>query len=329
MRTDNTDIIKFVVKRILGGFIILGCLVTFVFIMAHMAPGNPVSSILSPTIPPSVGRELQKNFGLDKPLVTQYMAWIKNCFSGNLGISITHRRPVSELIGSFLPNTVILTLAALVMELVIGISLGIISIRHPNNILDRCISQTSLLLFTIPTFWIGLVLLALFSFSFRLFPSSQMFSINAGELSAGERFIDFLKHITLPALTVAFPGAAAMTRFFRTNLSKLQNEEFITYARSFGISKRRLSYYYELPNALGPVLTLVGLELGTLLTGALVTETIFSWPGMGRLTVMAIVSRDYPLIMGCTIVSGVVVIIGNFVADFLYVIIDPRIRMKA
>ncbi|MBI1804106.1 MAG: ABC transporter permease [Ignavibacteria bacterium] len=320
------DIVYFTIKRMITGVLLVLCLLSLVFIIAHAAPGDPILSTLSPRVSASVAAEVREHFGLDKPLHVQFTEWMRNCLVGNFGVSISHGRPVGELVATFLPNTIVLALVAIVIELVLGLFIGLMAARHEGSFLDRCVSSGSMVLFTLPTFWIGIVLLAVFSYALGLLPSSQMFSIGAERLAFNERTIDFIKHLILPAITVAIPGTAALTRYFRASLIKLQHEEYLTYATSFGVPRRKVFLSYELPNAVGPVVTLLGLELGTLLTGALVTETMYAWPGMGRLAVMAIVSRDYPLIMGCTVVAGAVVILGNCLADVLYMLIDPRVE---
>jgi peptide/nickel transport system permease protein len=328
MKNGVLDILSFTAGRTVTSLVLVVCLVTLVFAMAHLAPGDPVTAMLSPTVPRSVASAVREQFGLDQSLPKQYLLWIGNCLHGELGTSISHQRPVSKLIGSFLPNTALLACAAVVIEFLAGVLLGMIAARYQKKWIDRVISQASLLLYTVPTFWIGVVLVAVFSYTLGLLPSSQMFSIDAENLLAGDRVMDLGRHLLLPALTIAIPGGAAVARYLRANLIQLQNEEYILYARSFGVSKWRMFFSYELPNAAGPIITLFGLEVGTLLTGALVTETIYAWPGMGRLAVMAIISRDYPLIMGCTIVAGVVVIAGNFMTDLIYMLIDPRVRAR-
>ena len=329
MNRDFQDIALFIAKRFGSAIVLLTGLATLIFILVHAAPGDPVNSFLSPTVPSTVANELRHQFGLDQPLFSQYTHWLGNVLTGNFGMSFSFRRPVGEVIATFFPNTGLLAVVAILLEIICGLLLGWICARFRGRSIDRIISNTNLMLYTLPTFWIGIVLLAVFSYWLNLVPSSQMTSIDSENLPFIQRILDFSKHLILPAVTVAIPGIAAVARYFRTSLLNVQEEEYITYARSFGISYRKIFFFYELPNALTPVITLIGLEFGTLLAGALVTETIFAWPGMGRLAVMAIIARDYPLIMGCTLISGVFVIVGNFFADLMYLLIDPRVRVSA
>ena len=318
--------LNFVINRIASAGILLIGLLTIVFIISHLAPGDPVTALISPSIPSAVADKLRRQFGLDQPLLAQYGHWLKNTLSGELGISFRHQRSVMEVIANFLPKTMMLGFTAICLELVVGLLLGLLAVRYYGSILDKMVSNLGLIVYTLPTFWIGLVLLAFFSYALGLLPSSQMHSINAENLSFTGRAFDLFKHLILPALTIALPGAAGIARYFRTSLLKVQREEYVMFAQSLGLSKSKIFFSYELRNALAPVITIVGLEIGTLLAGAIVAEIMFAWPGMGRLAVMAIFARDYPLVMGCTLVSGVVVVLGNFVPDVFYMLLDPRVR---
>jgi peptide/nickel transport system permease protein len=320
---------RLIIRRVLSAAALLFGLASIVFLLAHIAPGDPAARMLSPTIPASAAEEVRRQFGLDEPLARQYFDWLANALSGNLGVSFSHFRPVTAVILDVLPNTAILAFAAIALELVIGISLGTLAARAPHSRLDRVISAAGVVAYTLPAFWTGFMLLALFSYWLGIFPSSQMHSVEYADLTLRGKFVDFFSHLALPALTIAIPGAAGVARYFRDSLTGVRSSEYVAFAESLGIAKRRVFLFYELPNAAAPVVTFIGLEIGTLLAGALVTETIFAWPGMGRLAVQAISSRDYPLIMGCTLFAGAVVIMGNFLADALYRILDPRTRIAA
>jgi peptide/nickel transport system permease protein len=316
-------------KRLASAIPLLLGLLTIVFLISRLAPGDPVVRFLSPTVPTQVADELRRQFGLDQPLLTQYLRWLSNAIQGNLGISFSHQRPVLQVIAAFLPNTVILAVAAIALELVFGIFLGGLATRFHNSLIDKAVTSIGLAAYALPTFWVGFVLLALFAYALGMFPSSQMHSINSDTLTHSSQLFDLLKHLVLPACTIAIPGGAGLARYFRSSLLRVRGEEYITVARSMGLSERAIFILYELPNALVPVITMLGLEIGTLLAGAIVTETMFAWPGMGRLAVMAIFSRDYPLVLGCTLVSGIVVIVGNLSADLVYSVLDPRVRVPS
>ena len=225
------------------------------------------------------------------------------------------------------PNTLLLGAAALVLECAAAFVLAALAVRFAGSWFDRTLSNATLVVYSLPSFWIGILLLSLFSFSLRIFPSSQMQSVGAEQLGALAGFGDMLKHLALPALTVAIPGIAAITRYLRTSMEETMQRDHVVAASGMGLSDWRVFRSYILPGSLGPVISVLGVEIGVLLTGVLVSETLFAWPGMGRLAVMAIFSRDYPLILGCTLAGGVLVVAANILADFLRAWIDPRVRL--
>jgi peptide/nickel transport system permease protein len=321
--------VRLAAKRLASAIPLLLGLLTIIFLISRLAPGDPVSLYLSPTVPAQVGDELRRQFGLDQPLFSQYTDWLSNAVQGNLGVSFSHQRPVVQVIGEFLPNTAILGVAAIVLEFIFGILLGALAVRYHGSIIDKLVTNTGLVVYTLPTFWVGFLLLAVLAYASGLFPSSQMHSVNSEAMTPWMQTVDLLKHLLLPACTIAIPGGAGIAKYFRSSLMRVQREEYVLAARSMGVREGTIFLLYELPNAVAPVITILGLELGTLLAGAIVTETMFAWPGMGRLAVMAIFSRDHPLVLGCTLVSGVVVILGNLIADILYSIVDPRVRVQS
>jgi peptide/nickel transport system permease protein len=303
-------------------------LVTLVFFLSRLLPGDPSSLFISPGVPPSVAEHLRTQFGLDRPVIVQYFSWLESVAKGELGYSFAHAEPVSEVLSSVFPNTVILGLSALIIEAVMAMLIAAISVAFFGSPLDRFLARASLVVYSLPSFWIGILLLLAFSFGLNLFPSSQMYSTGLGDIGGFEAVIDLLSHLVLPALTVSIPGAAMLARYIRSNVTGTLGQEYVIAAQSMGLSKMQVFGRYVLPNSLGPVVSLLGIEMGILLTGVLVTETLFAWPGMGRIAVMAIFTRDYPMILGCTLVGGIVVVLANMVADVLKALLDPRIRMS-
>lgn len=315
-------------RTVISLLLVLG-VSTLVFLLAHVLPGDPTTVYLSPRVPPSVAERLRAEFGLDKPLLIQYGHWLSGLARGELGFSYTHQREVLQVIGDALPYTVVLALAAILIEIVAGTFLALVASRFVHSVLDKLILRGGLLLYVTPHFWLAILLLSVFSFGLDLFPSSQVHSLGAEKFSMPAYGLDFLHHLFLPALVIGLPGAAGIARYLRSNLLTVLKEDYITAAKSMGVSGKRIYLSYALPNAFLPVLTIVGLELGTLLAGALVTETIFAWPGMGRLAVSAMFARDYPLLLGCTMVAGFAVIFANLAADVAYTMLDPRIRLES
>jgi len=321
--------ITYLIKRILGAIPLLLGLVTLVFLITRLLPGDPTLLFISPKVPPHIAAQLRTEFGLDQPMMVQYVHWVAGLATGNLGFSFTHQRAVVDVIGNAFLNTALLAGAAIVLEVVIGVLIGVLAAQYRHSFLERWISYGGLVVYTMPAFWVATVLLLLFSRVLGILPSSYMHSIGAEHLNPFDYYLDLLKHLILPSLTLALPGAAGLARFVHTQLLITTRQQYVSTARSFGFSDRRILLKIALPNALLPLITLVGLELGGLLSGALVTETIFAWPGIGKITVTAIFARDYPLILGCTIISGIVVILGNLIADVLYTAVDPRVKVTS
>jgi len=316
------SLLKYASRRILEAIPLIFGLVTIVFFLSRLLPGDVTDAFISPTIPQSVKEHLRAQLGLDRSVLEQYFAWLRLVLSGDLGLSFTRNAPVLEVIGDVFPNTVILGSAALFMEIILGVLLVLPTFFYEGKWIEKVFTNLMLVVYTLPSFWTGVMLLIVFSYGLGLFPSSQMYS--SGEFGS---FIDLLRHVVLPALTAAIPAAAGFARYLRANVSSVMTQDYVLAARSMGLSDWRIFRSYVLPNALSPIVSLIGIEIGILLTGVLVTETLFSWPGMGQLTVTAIFSRDYPLILGCTLVSGIVVIAGNLISDIINAVVDPRIRL--
>ncbi len=312
---------RYFLRRCIHALPLLFGLVTLVFFLSRLLPGDPASVMLSPTIPLSAAEQLRTEFGLDRPLSEQYLLWLRELLKGNLGISFTFSEPVMNVLGTVFPNTLLLGLSALLLELAIAVALTGLAVRRSGSLLDRCISRASLVVYALPSFWIGLLLLMIFSYGLGILPSSQMSS--SGPHGGGGA--DLIRHLLLPALTAALPGAASLARYLRTSITTTQRQEFVLAARGMGLPPSVLFRSYLLPNSLGPFISQAGVEFGILLSGVVVTETLFAWPGMGRLLVLAVFARDYPLILGCAIVAGTVVVLGNLLADVLHAWIDPRL----
>jgi len=316
-----------VLRRLLQAIPLILGVATLVFFLSRLLPGDASSVFLSPTVPPAVADHVRAQFGLDRPVVEQYLLWLRSLFHGELGYSFAYGTPVLEVLRTVFPNTVILGTAALVLELVIAVAIaGLASVRAGSWI-DKVVSNGTLVVYTLPTFWVGIMLLTVFSYSLGILPSSQMYSLGIEQAWGLHTVLDLLKHIVLPALSIALPGAAGLARYLRTNIQTTTSQEFVVAAKSMGLLPWKIFRSYVLPNAISPVISLAGIEAGVLLSGMLVSETLFAWPGMGRVAVQAIFARDYPLILGCTLVACIVVVAGNLIADLINALIDPRIRV--
>ena len=321
------SLVKFLARRVLHAIPMIFGLVTLIFFLSRLLPGDPASLYVVPGIPPRVAEQLRSQFGLDHSLWDQYLAWLSSTLRGELGYSFAHGAPVRDVLLHVFPNTLLLGGTALVLECLLAVVLAALAVRSVGSWFDRALSKMTLVVYSLPSFWVGILFLSIFSFSFRVLPSSQMHSAGGEQLGLAASFGDLLKHLALPALTVATPGIAALAAYLRTSMTETMRQDYVVAAVGMGLSRGRVFRSYILPNSVGPVISVLGVEAGVLLTGVLVSETLFAWPGMGRLAVMAIFSRDYPVILGCTLSGGVLIVAANILADFLRAWIDPRIRL--
>lgn len=319
--------LKLLVRRTAEAVPLVFGVATLTFFLSRLAPGDVSSAFISPRMPPDVAESIQHQFGLDRPVAEQYLLWLRSVLQGDLGYSFTHSTSVTGVLKEAFPNTALLGVTALMIEILLAIALVALAVARPGSQLDRFISSGTLVVYTIPTFWIGVVLVSLFAYGLGFLPSSHMHSLGAAERGVTGSVIDLARHLVLPALTIAIPGGAGLARFLRTHVTTTMDQEYVIAAKSMGLSRRKVFLSYVLPNSVGPMVSLLGIEFGVLLSGVVVTETLFAWPGMGRVAVMSIFARDYPLVLGCTIVASAIVVLGNVVADVVNSAIDPRIRL--
>ena len=287
---------------------------TLVFLLIHATPGDPVDAMLGESASQASRIELREHLGLDRPLAEQYVRFLSGLARGDLGTSIHSQEPVAALVAEHLPMTALLGVTALVVAVAIAIPLGLIAAAHAGRTVDRFCLALSLLGVSIPNFWLGPILVLAFSIGLGVLPV-------AGSQSPW--------HLVLPAATLGTSLAGVLTRMTRSSLVEVLSQDYIRTARATGASQARTLSRHALANALTPLISLVGLQAGSLLAGSVITETIFSWPGIGRLTVDAIRSRDYPLVQGCVLVIAVSYIAINLITDLAYAWADPRVRVKA
>jgi peptide/nickel transport system permease protein len=285
--------------------------VSVVFLLIHLVPGDPIQQMLGENASSTDIQAARHAYGLDVPIGRQYLNYWKGVLHGDLGKSFRFDQPVSRVIAMRYPQTLLLTLASMTVALLISIPAGVRSARRRNRWDDRVLSFVSLLGLSFPNFALGPILILFFSIFLGLLPVS-------GSGSPA--------HLVLPAITMGGALAAILTRMVRTAMLEELGQDYIRTARAKGLSEEVVIYKHALRNALVPVLTVVGLQFGALLAGAIVTETIFSWPGIGRLTIQAINSRDYYLVQGCILMIGLTYVVVNFMTDFVYSLANPRIR---
>ncbi len=304
---------NYILRRILLTLPVLLGVSTLVFLFIHVIPGDPVQVMLGESARTSDVETLRDGLGLNKPLGEQYLLFLKGLLSGNLGISIHSKQPIMTTILKRLPATLELTLASMCVALVISIPLGVISANKQYSLLDNGSMFFALLGISMPNFWLGPLLILLFS-------------VNLGWLPVSGR--GDLQHLILPAITLGTALAAKLTRMTRSSVLEILHEDYITTSRAKGLRESIVIFKHALRNALIPVITVIGIQFGALLSGALITETIFAWPGIGRLTISAIQQRDYPLVQGCVLVIAFGYVLANLLTDLAYAWVDPRIRFE-
>jgi peptide/nickel transport system permease protein len=277
---------------------------------------------MDPELDPETARQVEQNLGLDQPVHVQYLLWLSGLMHGELGHSLVSRRPVLSLVLERLPATLLLSAAALSLSIGVGITLGIIAARNYNSAVDHLATVGSFIGLAMPNFWFGIMLIFFFAVQLGWFPSSGMYSIGA-DFSLRDR----IDHLVLPSLVLSTSALPQITRYMRSSMLEVLFQEYIRTARSKGLSEYRVMFSHALRNAIIPVLTIIGLLLPRLAGGAVIVETIFGWPGMGRLAVTSALNRDFPVILGVTLLISAFVVLSNLLVDILYAYIDPRIRL--
>jgi len=302
---------RYLAQRLLYTLPVIWLVVSLVFLLIHLVPGDPVQQMLGEGAPAADLQAVRHTYGLDLPLGQQYLNYWKGVVRGNLGLSLRYNQSVGKLLGQRYPYTLQLTLAALVVAILLSIPAGVHSARKRNQWDDRAISVVSLLGLSFPNFALGPILILLFSIKFGWLPVS-----GSGTFA----------NLILPAMTMGSALAAILTRMVRTSMLEELSQDYIRTARAKGLSERTVVYRHALRNAMIPVITVLGLQFGALLAGAIVTEKIFSWPGIGRLTIDSISNRDYFVVQGCILAIGLTYVAVNFLTDLVYSVVNPRIR---
>ncbi len=303
--------VRYLTTRLAYTLPVVWLVVSVVFLLIHLVPGDPIQQMLGEGAAGADVAAVRHQYGLDLPVSRQYANYWLGVMHGRLGESLRFRQDVGSLIGARYPFTLQLTCAALLVALLLSIPAGVYSAVHRNRWGDRVLSLVSLLGLSFPNFALGPLLILLFAVKFGILPVS-----GAGGVA----------DLVLPAITMGGAMAAILTRMVRTSMLEELNQDYVRTARAKGLSERTVVYKHALRNALIPVLTVVGLQFGALLAGAIVTETIFSWPGIGRLTIQAINNRDYPVVQGCVLAIGLTYVAVNFLTDLLCSAVNPRIR---
>lgn len=326
---------RYVARRLLVAIPLILGIATLVFFAVNLAPGDPAAYFLSPGLTQEVVEQLRRNLGLDQPLHIRYVKWLGAVLTGDLGYSFSHARPVLEVLGDFLPNTLILSGCALLMAFAAGVTIGTLQAVRQHSWMDAVTSVVMLFFYSMPSFWLALMLMLTLSLFARnvwgwpfWFPASGMIGTDYGSLGLGEKLLDRLVHLVLPATSLALALAAGIARYMRASMLEVIHQDYVRTARAKGLSERAVVFKHALRNALIPIITLVGLYIPVLFGGTVFIESIFAWPGMGRAIYEAISTRDYPLVMAGSLLFASLVIVANLIADILYAVVDPRIRYE-
>ena len=319
--------LKLLASRLAQGLALVLAVVVLNFVLVHAAPGDPVETIAGASggMDEKLQAELRAKYGLDQPLPVQLGIYLGKVVRGDLGYSYFFNLPVSDLILDRVPATLLLVLTSVLTAFLIGTTLGVLSSRKPNGWLSQLINVLSLVGFAAPVFWMGMLLIILLASIFPVFPVSGMRGIESSGLGWAD-VVDVLHHLVLPALTLGLVYLAQYSRLSRAAMLDVLGADYIRTARAKGLPERLVLYKHALRNAVLPVVTILGLQFGNVLAGAIVVETVFNWPGLGRLAFESVLRRDYPTILGVLLFSSLVVIVMNQVTDLCYRLIDPRIK---
>lgn len=313
--------IKFLAKRFLQALLMIFFISVITFGLMHMAPGDPGAAYITPQMTPQQVQQVRVKLGLDQPVYIQYIKWLSNVLQGDLGHSLIDFRPITGTLKERIPATFGLMGASLIISLLISIPIGLCTGLKKNSFMDKFVTFISYIGISIPSFWFSIMLIYVFSVKLHMLPSVGMRTIGI-ENSVW----DVIKHGIMPCIVLSFYNISIYTRYIRSStISELRNN-YVRTAEAFGLPKSKILLKYVFKNVLLPVITILCMGLPGLVTGAFVTETVFAWPGMGRLGVNAIFNYDYPMIMAITMITSILLILGNLLADILYSFVDPRIK---
>jgi peptide/nickel transport system permease protein len=329
----------YIIKRLLQIIPVVLGVTLIAFALIHLAPGDPVRTMLGQHATQQEIDDIRAKYGLDQPLYVQYFIWLNDVLHGDLGRSILSHEQVTTEIGSRFPNTMELAIAAMIFAVLIGVVAGIISATKQYSVADYSVMGLALFGISMPVFWLGIMLMMIFGVFLGWLPIGGRIDllipfqritgfmvVDSIITGNGAALISVLRHLLLPAIALGTIPMAIIARTTRSSMLEVLRQDFIRTERAKGLSERKVIYKHAIRNAMVPVVTVIGLNFGLLLSGAILTETVFSWPGVGRLVIDSVYARDYPLVIGCILVFALVFVIVNLITDLLYTYIDPRIH---
>ncbi len=311
-RGMRTEMGKYILRRMVQSLIVLAGALVISFVILRVVPGDPAILMLSDMATPDEVERMRIALGVHEPIWVQFGIYLKQIVTGDFGLSYRRGTPALDLVLTYLPATIQLALAALLITIVVAVPLGIVAAVRKNSWIDNALSVGALLGQSLPVFWLGIMLILLVSVQLRLLPTSGY-----GEL----------RHLILPAVTLAFSNIALVARITRSSMLEVIRQDYIRTARAKGLPERTIMVRHALRNALAPVVTVLGLQIGTLLGGAIITETVFGWPGAGALLVSSITYRDYPVVQVMVVISALIFVVTNLLVDIIYVMLDRRVSV--
>ena len=312
----------YILNRLVQSVVLIVFVSMLTFFLIHAAPGGP-AVLLAPDMSKEQIEQARKDLGLDDPLTIQYGRWAALVLRGNLGTSFSQGLPVTELLIRRLPETLELVLTGLALATIVGVIIGIVSARKQYSLIDKLSTAFCFFGMSVPVFWLGLMLIIFFSIQLKILPSAGSYTLGAPSSLA-----DRLVHLIMPAVVLATANLAVIARYTRSSVLEVLNADYLRTARAKGLAERVVMNHHALRNALIPIVTVVALMVPRLVSGVAITESVFTWPGMGSLAVDSAVQRDYPVVMGITLMVSVLVVVTNFLTDLSYLFLDPRVKFK-
>ncbi|MFL6246462.1 MAG: ABC transporter permease [Thermoanaerobaculia bacterium] len=323
--------ISYIVRRLLYAVLTFFGITVATFALIHSVPGDPISFFLGRTgsqgITPAMRDAIRHEFHLDEPLPVQYVHWLRDAVTFDFGTSILDRRPVRERIAEKLPATFQLNLIAFLLAAAIGIPIGLWSATRSGHLIERASAVGFFVLYSLPSFWVALLLIQWFSVRFGVLPLFGMVSNDYADMTSAQQFGDRVRHLVLPVITMTYAQLAIFARFTKSAVTEVIRQDFITAARAKGAGTASVLWRHAFRNALMPLITLLGITIPYLISGSVIVEQIFQWDGIGLLYYDAVLSRDYPTVMGLTVATAVITLLASLLADILYAVADPRVRL--
>ncbi|WP_054958310.1 ABC transporter permease [Paenibacillus dakarensis] len=318
---------QYIIRRLLQMIPTMIGISILVFAISAMVPGDYITAKNSPSMTAEKKAELRAIYGLDKPPVERYLTWAGHMVTGNMGDSLQHKQPVTKVIGNYVWNSFLIAFISLILSWIIAVFAGVFSAKFQYSLFDKIVTLLVFLCMSLPSFFIGLLLIKVFALELGWFPVGGM--TTAGSKATGLGYIlDVAEHAFMPVLVLTMLSTGSLTRYFRTSMLEVIRQDYIRTARAKGLNERKVIFKHALRNAMLPAITLMGFELPALFGGAIILEKVFIWPGIGQVYLESISVRDYPFLLGFTIFLAVLTLIGNLISDVLYGAADPRIRLK-